>query len=366
VDGSTANDSDFIEDAAANSTCEIGLSSVTDPGVDTGHIIRFRMYGTGSGGPERCEVQLWSGGSSRAATGNQVNRGSWGTKTYTLSEAEAATLTYSDLSVKVVASNMAAEEAVDVSWIEVEVPDAGGTTHTETITDTLGLSDSVLINVKHRRTITETLGFSDSVLATVKHRRVISETLALNTPDMSDISKIVEVPYSADTLGLSDSVASSVQAGNITQTVTDTLGLSDSVVATVKHRRAVSDTLGLSDSVATATSGVLAETVTDTLGLSDTVVATVKHRRVVSDTLGLSDSVSSALAGTETAAVTETLGFSDSVVIAVKHRRVLTDTLALSDSVVQPTAGMLMRYGGMDGGIGHSLYDAGLSGGMSG
>ena len=60
----------YIEDAAANTTCEVGLSTVTDPGGNTGYFIRFTMRGEGTAGPERCAVSLFEGATPRATTGN--------------------------------------------------------------------------------------------------------------------------------------------------------------------------------------------------------------------------------------------------------------------------------------------------------
>lgn len=129
VDESSPNDSDYMEDVANNTTAELGLTSVSDPGVGTGHIIRFRMQGNGGAGPERCNVQLFEGATLRADTGSQTSRGAWDTKVYTLTEAEADSIgAYTDLRFKVISSNLAGGETMWVSWAEFEVPDvaAGG------------------------------------------------------------------------------------------------------------------------------------------------------------------------------------------------------------------------------------------------
>lgn len=126
IDEISASDTDYIEALnGENTTCELGLSTVADPLSSVNHTIRFRMQATGSGGPERCEVQLWQGGTEIASTGNQTSRGSWGDKTYTLSAAEADAIgDYSDLRLKIISSNLSATEDMWVSWAEFEVPDA--------------------------------------------------------------------------------------------------------------------------------------------------------------------------------------------------------------------------------------------------
>ena len=116
---------DYIEALnGENTTCELGLSNVTDPISNTEHIIRFRIQGTGTGGPERCKVQLFDGGSLIADTGNKTSRGTWKTITYTLTTTEADNINdYNNLRFKIISSNLGASEDMWVTWAEFEVPD---------------------------------------------------------------------------------------------------------------------------------------------------------------------------------------------------------------------------------------------------
>jgi len=83
------------------------------------------MKGEGSGGPERCNVQLFEGATQRADTGNQTSRGAFADKSYTLTAGEADAITaYTDLRFKIISSNQAGGESVQVSWAELEVPNA--------------------------------------------------------------------------------------------------------------------------------------------------------------------------------------------------------------------------------------------------
>ncbi len=127
MDEVTANDTtDYIEALnGENTTCEIGLSNLTDPVGNVNHTIRFKMQGFGSGGPERLTVQLFDGATQIAELANQTARGGWGVKTYTLTTAEADNITdYTDLRFKFISSNLAATEDVWCTWAEFEVPDA--------------------------------------------------------------------------------------------------------------------------------------------------------------------------------------------------------------------------------------------------
>ena len=108
-----------------NITCEVGLSNVTDPGGNTGYFIRFTMQGTGSGGPERCKVELFEGTTVRADTGNQTSRAAWGAKSYELTTTEADNITaFTDLRLKITSSNLGVTEDMWVTQAFFEIPDA--------------------------------------------------------------------------------------------------------------------------------------------------------------------------------------------------------------------------------------------------
>jgi hypothetical protein len=122
LDEQAAADGDHAT-TTADTTMELGLSAVADPLVDTGHILRFRIRGTGNGQPEFCEAQLFEGGSLVATTGTQSSRGGYTTYPYTLTAGEASSITdYSNLRVRVISSGLARNEVMDVSWVELEVP----------------------------------------------------------------------------------------------------------------------------------------------------------------------------------------------------------------------------------------------------
>lgn len=132
IDEVTPDDNDYIEALnGENTTCELGLTTITDPTASTGHIIRFRIQGTGSGAPERCEVELYDGATLIAGTGTRASRAAWSTEVYTLSEPETNNIgDYSDLRFKIISSNLGGTEDMWCSFAEFEVPDAAGLSQT--------------------------------------------------------------------------------------------------------------------------------------------------------------------------------------------------------------------------------------------
>ncbi len=129
LDEVTANDgTDYIEALnGEDTTCEIGLSNLTDPVGNVNHVCRFKMQGTGSGGPERLNVQLFDGATLIAQSGVQTSRAAWAEKTFALSTTEADNITdYTDLRFKFISSNLGGTEDMWCTWAEFEVPDAAG------------------------------------------------------------------------------------------------------------------------------------------------------------------------------------------------------------------------------------------------
>lgn len=125
-----ANDGvDYIEALnGENITCEVGLdSSITDPGGNTGYFLRMTIQGTGSGGPERCMVNLFEGAIERASSGNFTSRGAWAEQSYELTTAEADSITaFTDLRLKIISSNLGGSEDMWVTQAFFEVPDVSG------------------------------------------------------------------------------------------------------------------------------------------------------------------------------------------------------------------------------------------------
>jgi hypothetical protein len=132
TDEATPNgDTDYAEADSTDTAMELSLSDVTDPGVSTGHIMRITMESVGGGGaPEKVDWCLREGGTDIACVNNQaVNRGSYTTVAYTLSAAEADSITdYADLRMWVSVDSLGAGENVRVTQTELEVPDAASDT----------------------------------------------------------------------------------------------------------------------------------------------------------------------------------------------------------------------------------------------
>ena len=125
IDEATPEDSDYIVSTKnpVSEICELTLSGVTDPEDHTGHIMRVRARDDKDTGD--LDMQLYEGATMRAQRMDVFITSSFVTYELTLTEVEAAAINdYSALSLRVSARGVA-NNYVYVSWIELEVPDAG-------------------------------------------------------------------------------------------------------------------------------------------------------------------------------------------------------------------------------------------------
>ena len=123
LDEEIPDDGDFITGTGPAVTAEVKLSAVTDPNDDTNHIWSFRTNSSGSGGPERLNVDLYEGTTLiEALLINQaLVRGSWELWFGTLVNA-ANIVDYSDLRFRLTTGANGASETVENSWAELSVP----------------------------------------------------------------------------------------------------------------------------------------------------------------------------------------------------------------------------------------------------
>jgi len=118
------NDTSYINADDTATTCVIGLNSINAPGTGT---ITLHVYfrSSGTGGPEKLDIDLYEGTSLVQSWPNQTNRSG----TYSdLNATVSNTITdYSDLRVHLGADSVGSGEWIRVTQVYLEAPDAAGT-----------------------------------------------------------------------------------------------------------------------------------------------------------------------------------------------------------------------------------------------
>jgi len=131
----TAPDNDSTEILSANNVSEsdgagfeVQLSTVSDPQVSAGHILRWRAQKQTGGRTTNVSCRLYQGSTPISPTRTLTNIGAtYTTDTYTLSAAEAdAIANYADLRVRCWTAISGGGPATSsaLTWIELELPDA--------------------------------------------------------------------------------------------------------------------------------------------------------------------------------------------------------------------------------------------------
>ena len=127
TDEETPNgDTDYAQAGSTAGTLKLGLSSVSDPGVGTGHTLRVSVKALGSKGPERLDGWLYEGAAliATAFAAVSITRDSYNLYEYTLTEAEANAITdYGNLAVWLAPNSVASGEYLRDTWVEFEVPE---------------------------------------------------------------------------------------------------------------------------------------------------------------------------------------------------------------------------------------------------
>ena len=123
------SDSDYVSTANAIDYDIVALNGMCDPQSSTNHVFRWRARSmSGGGAAEKSEVMLFES-STQIATSGAVNlaRGTFTTYTYTLTAAEADSITnYADLRIRFKADTLGSGETMDLAWVEFETSTTAG------------------------------------------------------------------------------------------------------------------------------------------------------------------------------------------------------------------------------------------------
>ena len=193
----------------------------------------------------------------------------------------------------------------------------------DTVTDTISFSDSVVGVTNSDVVAADTISFSDSVVGVTNSDVVVADTITF-TDSVLGIQAFEDAV--ADTWTLTDEVDAEIVGDGIAE---DTITFSDSVDGVLAAIGAISDTITFSDSVEGI--GELAAIAEDTITFSDSVEGFWDSTSTVSDTITFSDSVEGV--GTFQAQSEDTLAFTDEVDAQAPGEAIAEDTLIWSDIV---------------------------------
>lgn len=168
IDDETFNDTDYITGAKdANGTAIYGLSNVDDPGVGTGHTVRFRSWQQNNDNQRTLAIDLYQGSTkiSGLAAFN-VTKGYAVSGAWTLTSTEADNITdYTDLRIWFTSGGDIGAPARDrnevyVTWAELEVPDASTGYDLTASSGSFSLSGQTTAFKASRKLLSETVSYN--------------------------------------------------------------------------------------------------------------------------------------------------------------------------------------------------------------
>lgn len=162
IDESSSSDTDYVyspNNPGGVNAAEFGLTNVSDPGVDTGHVLRIRtaqidedsgghpQAADTSGTATTCAWELRQG--VTVIESGDINPAGFATTEVNLASGNVANITdYTDLRVFVNPSggggSPANRRGVAISWIELELPDAATNAAAGAATATGAASDATV------------------------------------------------------------------------------------------------------------------------------------------------------------------------------------------------------------------------------
>lgn len=217
----------------------------------------------------------------------------------------------------------------------------GGEDFLRTITDGVGIADSMDRVQVLSRTITDGVGTADSIGRTQEQVRTLAETLGL-----TDSLWKAETKIFVDAVGIADAITktqafartiaddvglvdSESELMTHVRTLAETLEITDAMSKTVGFPRTISDDIGITDSV--TRTAVFARIVAEAMGIEDVVTKTQVQLRTIADTMGLTD----AMTPGQLIIFAEAMGITDAMTHTKTQIRVIADSLGITDDLTR-------------------------------
>ena len=232
---------------------------------------------------------------------------------------------------------------VDAWSLGVDEFVSGGAAIFASISDGLGINDTIATKTGHARSISDGLGISDTLTRigtyirslasnlattdTINTARNLKRSIAENVGVTDDITtkKFVLVALS-DNLGITDVLTRIVA---FFRSIPDTLAISDIVTTIRTISRSVSDGVGITD-VLTSEKFILVA-IADTVGITDTIATIGTFIRSVIDGVGITDVVTRI--GTFIRSESDNVGVTDTITASKGASRTITDGVGITDVI---------------------------------
>jgi hypothetical protein len=167
---------------------------------------------------------------------------------------------------------------------------ASGTNYTQTVNESLGVTDSLGEIAAFARTVAEAAGITDSRATLLASIRVVADSQGVTdaTVTTAGFGRALD-----DAEGITDAQAAVVA---FARTIAEAEGVADVAAAVTAFTRTIAEAEGLADAVAGA--AAFARIVTDAAGITDAVDRMAAYIRSLAEAEGVTDTATTAFSGT--------------------------------------------------------------------
>ncbi len=327
ADDGSLTESDAVGNNTNTTNLDVELTSAAafdDPAVDTDHFIRTRWFHDTAPRSMQAHCELWQGvpgtGTLIASLDSATDVGTTEiTGLYELTTGEAGNITdYDDLHFRLWGRGTGGgpTRQLQVDLAEFEFPDGtGGTAHTATPTEAVGITDSTPIEQQKVRA--EPVGITDTTEPVVAKDRTVAEPVGITDSTPVEQGKVV-----AEAVGITDEIDAELQ---IQAEVTEAVGITDATEPVVDKERTVTEAVGISDSLDLVQGKDRAEPV----GITDTVLPARTIRVEITEAIGITDQIDSEKG--LIVEITEPVGITDDINTARDLAREVSEPVGITD-----------------------------------
>jgi len=222
----------------------------------------------------------------------------------------------------------------DTYAITVSDYPSGGTDHTATPGDDVGITDSATAHlatapIDYTQTVTDPVGIAD----TGTDQSIGYSATKTETIDAADTASttIDATRAAADPLNITDESSGQFGMG---RGPVDTAGLSDEAAVILAAERIVADALGVTDTVTAVITSAGGASPVDDVGVTDAALVVAEAARVVADAIGGTDHVTAVLSAA--AAAADGVGLTDSAVAVMQRAVTIADVVGVTDAASRP------------------------------
>lgn len=202
---------------------------------------------------------------------------------------------------------------------------AGGTAHTSSLSDSIGLFEAIVSQVDFNKIITDSEGISESLVRTSTFNKTLTDSEGIS----ESLTSTTEYNRSlSDSIGLIESLVTEVIKEVI---LSDSMGLIENLTSTIGFNRTLSDSEGISENL--VSNSIFNKTLTDFEGMSDNLNSVIGYNRSLSETIGLSDSL--VLEKLKQIILNDSIGLAESFTYNVEFNKSLSESLGLAENLAK-------------------------------